>query len=300
MELWVLVTIGAAALQSVRTATQKHLAATLPNHFVNFARFAYGAPLAVGVLSLWVWRSGGPLPAISIELVSWCGLIAVSQILGTWALLSAFVTRNFAVAVTFSKTESLQTALLSVLIVGEQLVLTAWLAIVLSVVGIAALTTPSNLRTLDVLARAALRRGALFGLFSGLMFGLSATAIRAASNGLGEFDFVTRSLLVLAITTSLQLLLLGSFLALRHREGFAAFGRSWRPAIAVGVTSVAGSAGWFTAMTLQKAAYVQVVGQIEIILSIIVSRLIFQERITPVELAGVALFAGGLVLLFVA
>jgi drug/metabolite transporter (DMT)-like permease len=299
MELWVFISLGAAALQALRTALQKHLAASLPNHFVNFARFACGGPLAVVMLCAWLSVGDARLPSISTGLIGWCGLIALSQIIGTWALISAFRTRNFAVAITFSKTETLQTALLSLLIIGEALPGTAWVAIALSVVGIAALTMPTG-RRIDGVTSRALREGAVYGLFSGLLFGLSATAIRSASLTLSDADTITRSLLILAISTSLQFLLFGAFLLVRDPVGFASFFRAWRPAAAIGVTSVAGSACWFTAMTLEKAAYVQVVGQIEIVLSILVSRLMFQERIAVVEVLGTILFVTGLVLLLLA
>ena len=121
MELWVLISLAAAALQAVRTALQKHLAASLPNHFVKFARFAFGAPLAAIMLCAWLSATYAQVPTISVGLIGWCALIAVSQIMGTWALISAFRTRNFAVAITFSKTETLQTALLSLIIIGEAL-----------------------------------------------------------------------------------------------------------------------------------------------------------------------------------
>ena len=157
MELWVLISLAAAALQAVRTALQKHLAASLPNHFVNFARFAFGAPLAAIMLCAWLSATYAQVPTISVGLIGWCALIAVSQIMGTWALISAFRTRNFAVAITFSKTETLQTALLSLIIIGEALPSAAWVAIGLSVVGIAALTTPAGRRTVDSVTRRALR-----------------------------------------------------------------------------------------------------------------------------------------------
>jgi drug/metabolite transporter (DMT)-like permease len=300
MELWVVISLGAAALQTVRTALQRHLAVRLPNHFVNFARFAFGAPLAVAMLCSWLWAGNTQAPAISVQVIGWCILIAVSQIIGTWALISAFRTRNFAVAVTFSKTETLQTALLSLIIIGEVLPAAAWFAIALSVAGIATLTAPVGRRGLDGVARRAPREGAVYGLVSGLLFGLSATAIRSASMALPGTDVVTRSLAILAISTSLQFVMLGAFLLVREPRGYASFLRAWRSAAAVGLTSVAGSAGWFTAMTLQSAAYVQVVGQVEVVLSILVSRLMFRERISPVELLGTVLFAAGLVLLLLA
>src|SRR3546814_20739121 len=41
--------------------------------------------------------------------------------------------------------------------------------------------------------------------------------------------------------------------------------RSWRVSVWVGVSGMAASAGWFTAMTIENAAYVRAVGQIELV-----------------------------------
>ena len=51
---------------------------------------------------------------------------------------------------------------------------------------------------------------------------------------------------------------------------------------------MAGSVSWFSAFTLQNAAYVQALGQVELVFSIAVSALFFRERITGRELAGIA------------
>ena len=52
---------------------------------------------------------------------------------------------------------------------------------------------------------------------------------------------------------------------------------------------MAGSLGWFTAFTLQTAAYVQALGQVELIFSLMASVLFFHETITRRELAGIGL-----------
>ena len=292
LELWIPITIAAAGIQSVRTALQKHLLGSLPNAFVNLARYAFGAPIAVGVFLAWVWLAAADVPNVTLTLIFWCTIIALTQILGTWGLIAAFATRNLAVAVTFSKTEALQTALLSTLILGEQLALVGWLAILLSVLGIVVLTIPPS-GTTRFSSPTALK-GAAYGLFAGAMFGLSATAIRTASIGLGDHDFLTKSLLVLAITTSLQLVLLGGLLVWKDRAGFGPFFQCWRMNLAIGVASVSASAGWFTAMTLQKSAYVQALGQIELVFSIIVTRLAFRDPLTRWEVGGIALFIIGI------
>jgi drug/metabolite transporter (DMT)-like permease len=59
-----------------------------------------------------------------------------------------------------------------------------------------------------------------------------------------------------------------------------------RSAAWIGLTSMVGSFCWFTAFTLQNVAYVNALGQIELIFSLIASVFFFKERITKKELAG--------------
>ena len=83
----------------------------------------------------------------------------------------------------------------------------------------------------------------------------------------------------------------------RARDQIAAMIVNWRGCLFVGITSVIGSAGWFTAMTVERAAYVKALGQIEMIFTLLLSVLFFKERSTPKELSGMALVAGSIVIL---
>jgi drug/metabolite transporter (DMT)-like permease len=74
-------------------------------------------------------------------------------------------------------------------------------------------------------------------------------------------------------------------------------GAKLKPALFVGVTSVLGSAGWFTAMTLQSASYVKVVGQVEFLMTLLLSVFYFKERPNPMELLGMGLVVVGALLL---
>jgi drug/metabolite transporter (DMT)-like permease len=193
------------------------------------------------------------------------------------------------------KTEALQTALLSVLVLGEVVSGLGWIAIAVSAIGILVLTvspTPGA-----GIATAGSLEGAAYGLGAGALFGLSAVFIRMAATSLAEVDVLSRSLLVLALTTALQLAMLGAYLAATDRKGFATFARKWRPSLAIGTASVASSIGWFTAMTLQNPAYVQALGQVELIFSVMVSRAAFREVPAGREMLGMAIFAGGIILL---
>ncbi|MBT4673327.1 MAG: EamA family transporter, partial [Rhodospirillaceae bacterium] len=67
----------------------------------------------------------------------------------------------------------------------------------------------------------------------------------------------------------------------------------------VGIASMLGSAGWFTAMTLQNVAYVRAVGQVELIFTFLTAILIFRESIRWTELLGTALIIAGILFLLV-
>ena len=71
----------------------------------------------------------------------------------------------------------------------------------------------------------------------------------------------------------------------------------WRPSLFVGATSVVGSAGWFTAFTLERAAYVKTLGQIEFLLTLAISIFYFKENPTKTELIGMTILIGGVILL---
>ena len=63
------------------------------------------------------------------------------------------------------------------------------------------------------------------------------------------------------------------------------------------LTSLAGSICWFTAMTLQNAAYVRALGQVELIFTVLVARRMFREPTRPVELVGFCLISLGVLLI---
>uniref|UniRef100_UPI0035C83CFA EamA family transporter n=1 Tax=Yoonia sp. TaxID=2212373 RepID=UPI0035C83CFA len=73
--------------------------------------------------------------------------------------------------------------------------------------------------------------------------------------------------------------------------------RAWRVAGLVGITSMIGSICWFTAFTLQNAAYVNAVGQIELLFSLMVGAFVFGERIGPREWQGLILLTISIVML---
>ena len=90
-------------------------------------------------------------------------------------------------------------------------------------------------------------------------------------------------------------------LLLHHLQAqFAVIARQWRVSLFVGITSALGSIGWFTAVTVERAAYVKSLGQVEFLFALVISTLFFRERTTGLELAGMMLVAVGVVVLLLA
>ena len=73
--------------------------------------------------------------------------------------------------------------------------------------------------------------------------------------------------------------------------------RSWRVTMFVGLTGVLGSLGWFMAFTLQNAAYVKALGQIELVFTFLASYFFFKERSSNREMLGIGLVIASILVL---
>ncbi|WP_374440601.1 EamA family transporter [Stella sp.] len=297
MDLWVPITVAAALLQCLRTAQQKVLKGRLSTNGVNYARYIYGAPIAAAAFFAYLGLSGVAMPATGGRFLFFCLLGGVAQIVATSFLILSFTMRNFAAGTTYSKTETVQTALLATIFLAEPLTLGGWVAIVIGLAGVLTLSVPAGASGWRQALLGVTDRAALYGLASGGLFGVSAIGIRGASLSLGDADFVVRSLMTLASVTALQTVLMTAYLQAVERGEVMRVIRAWRHAAPVGVMSVLGSAGWFTAMTLQNVAYVRALGQVELVFTVLVSRFGFREPPTWRELVGILLVAVGVVAL---
>ena len=103
---------------------------------------------------------------------------------------------------------------------------------------------------------------------------------------IGSEDTFLVAGLTLAFVTSAQALGLGLWLAIKEPGQITATLKGWRQTSLVGLFSLVGSWCWFAAFSLQNAAYVFAVGQIELIFSLLVGMLIFHEKTSPRELVG--------------
>ena len=132
----------------------------------------------------------------------------------------------------------------------------------------------------------------------GVLAGLGAGALVGFINGYVVARLRINALITtLATMNSIQIVLMFGYLAWSDRSQFGKIGVNWRSSIWVGIFSVLGSAGWALAMTLENAALVRAVGQIELVFTFIASHLVLKERPSAGEWLGSLLVVGGVVLI---
>lgn len=296
MDLWIIATLAAAFFQTLRFMLQKQLAgAALSATGATFARFVYSAPVLALGLAGWLALSGTALPPLGAAFWAYAVAGGLAQIGATVCVVMIFASRNFAVGITLKKTEVLQTALLGVVLLGEGVSWGGALAIVIGFVGVLLLSDPPR-DGLPWRARL-LSRAMVLGLLSGLLFGVSANTYRAASLEVDSASALMRAAVTLSMVTLMQTGAMALWLRLRAPGEITRVARAWRVALWVGLASLAGSLGWFTAFTLQKAAYVNALGQIELLFSVAASVLFFREKVTGRELAGIAVLGLSILIL---
>jgi drug/metabolite transporter (DMT)-like permease len=297
VEAWVAITVAAAFFQNLRSALQKHLKGRLSTAGAAYVRFFYAWPLALlYVYGLHSW-GGLPLPQHNATFFLYSVLGSVAQILFTVFLLWMFSFRNFAVGTTFSKLEVVQVAILGGIILGDRLSAMAVVAIVVSAFGVVAMSIGQSKITLRALLRGLAEKSTLIGLTCAAFVGGSVVFFRGASLALEHDNVAMSAAYALAVSLLVQTLLMGAYLRWREPGELTRVIRHWRWAGAVGVTAVLGSIGWFSAFTLENAAHVRALGQIELVFTYIATTLVFREHVNWRETLGMVLVVVGILLL---
>ncbi|MBT3534987.1 MAG: EamA family transporter [Rhodospirillaceae bacterium] len=295
--IWIPITFLAAFMQAARTAGQKHLTKDFSAVGASYVRFLWGLPFALGYLLFLKTQGGHELPDAGWEFFVFSALTGVSQITATILLVFLFSLRNFAVGNTYARTEALLTAVLGATLFHEAIAGAGWIAIAIGAAGVIMINLARAGIAGETLISRLFQPAAGVGIAAGLGFAASSLFLRRASLSLGLDDWLYSAALTLAMVLVIQTAIMSAYIVVRARDQLAAMIPNWRGCLFVGITSVIGSAGWFTAMTIERAAYVKALGQVELLFTLALSVLFFKERSTPKELMGMALVAGSIVVL---
>ncbi|GHC63887.1 DMT family transporter [Neogemmobacter tilapiae] len=290
--IWALVSLTAAALQTLRNAMQSGLTARIGTIGATQVRFLFGLPFAVAFLGLGAWVTGQAVPWPSPKVLGFAAMGGVAQIGATALMLFVMKTNGFGISTAWLKGEPVIVALIGWAVLGDPLTLPMLGAIGLAVAGVLIL----SLRP-ETGARLAELQPAALGLLAGALFGLSAIGFRGAITGLESGDFLIRALTVLVLALVLQSGLLAVWMGLFSRPALLGSLAAWRPSLTAGFLGAAASACWFVAFALASAAHVRTLALTEVIFALIVARWHFGQSVTPRQLTGIAVLMAGVALL---
>lgn len=296
MALWIPISLAAALIQTVRFLLQRRLKTLgLTTGGATFSRFVFAAPLAWGLVVL-LLASGQAWPALGREFWIWVVAGGMGQIVGTYCTVSLFTMRNFAVGIAFTKTETVQVALFSALLLGEAVSPGGFAAILIGMAGVVLLSWPKGARFRGAFSN----RTLAVGIVAGAAFALASIGYRGAALTLGADHYFYRAAFTLACVTTTQTLMMLVMLRLLEPGSITQVARHWRATALVGLTGMLGSLGWFTAFTLQNAAYVRAFGQVELLFGLAASVIFLHEGLTRREVTGMLLLAASLLAIVLA
>jgi len=298
MELWIPITIVGAFMQNLRSAVQKHLKGRLTTLGAAYVRFLYAAPFALIYLFGLKAGTGLPWPEPNLTFLVYCVAGGVSQIVFTALLVWLFSFRNFAVGTTYSKTEVVQVAVLGFVLLGDTISLVPMIAIAIAMVGVMAMSAGQAQISVGRLLAGMTEKSTLIGLTCGAFLGASVVFFRGASLALGyEHGAWMPAAFSLTVAVVLQTVGMGIYLAITEPKTLRDVIVHWRWSVVVGMAGVLASIAWFTAFTLENAAYVRALGQIELVFTFFASVVVFREKTSRAEVIGILLVVAAILLL---
>lgn len=294
LNMWIFVTLFAAACQAMRTAHQKTLSQEQGFLHATMARSLYGLPL-VSIYLLVCWFALGSISFPNLmSFIYYASVCAVAQVVATYLMLRVFQSGSFALGTLLAKTEAVLAALIGIPLLNYSLSFMAWMGILLGVVGALVMSI-----RLENVRHAHKDVSLIAGLGSGLCFAITSVTAALASHSL-EGSIITSAGVTLCYVLALQSMILCGIQIVLTRDVLAPVSRSVKLSCKVGILSSLGSIGWFTGFALINPALVKTLGQAEILGTLYFSKRRFNERITAQQWFGGVMILGSVILVTLA
>lgn len=282
-------------MQAVRTAGQKQLSGKLNAMATTGVRYIYALPFAW--LYLWWVLDFREVstPELNSTFLQYALIACVMQIVGTACLVAAFQYKNFAVATSLAKTEAIQVAMVGALIFSAPLSGLGWLSVIIGVVGVF-LVSKVNFSAKAIFSGTDSINGLGYGLAAGLGLAITTLLVRESSLAL-HTDLIVSAAVTLTFMITVQSLISLAYVAIQDKSQLPLMLKHWRLCLFVGVTSMLGSIGWFTAASYQNVAFVKALGQVEFFITLALTYRVFKETVSLSEYLGMFLIIASVVIL---
>lgn len=289
--IWIVISLLAGILITVRNMVSKKLTQDISPVAITFARFAFAIPFVLAYLFT-LFIINVPFGTITIDVLFFSFLSALAQSVASCLLIMTFHHKNFATAVNYTKSDKLFSATTGSFFFNQPLTALSWGAVGISSLGILLTSFHTKLSVRDIVDR-----GTVIGLLCGFLFSVAYFLIVQTNNSYIGGSTFTNAAVTLALVLVIQTILL--FLYIRVFEHIQIFHLKKQVAncIALGASAGFASVCLFTAFSLAPVAYVVVVAQIEILLTVLASVFLLKERLSKYELIGIIMTTLGILLL---
>ncbi|MFD3398835.1 EamA family transporter [Alteromonas macleodii] len=286
---WILFTLGAVVMQTVRNALQSKLSGAVNTSGVTLSRFILAPPIALVYLLFLYSSSTSQVPEFSGTFIAVLLCASLLQIAATSLMVILFKQKNFAIGAGLAKSEALVAGVVGMLFFGSYLTPLGWAGIVIGAIAVFVLSSGNRLHGISV-------KTMVIGLACGTCFALTSLLVREASHMLNVQHTVAAAWVLLWVLC-VQTIGLSGYIALTKPFVFRQLTNAKKQVLAISTVSCLGSICWFTAMALQHVALVKTLGQLEVLLTLILSHYWLKNAVTKREIAGLLLI--GLAAIFV-
>ncbi len=286
---WILFTLGAVVMQTVRNALQSKLSGAVNTSGVTLSRFILAPPIALVYLLILYSSSASQVPEFSGSFITVILCASLLQIAATSLMVILFKQKNFAIGAGLAKSEALVAGVVGMLFFGSYLTPLGWAGIVIGAIAVFVLSSGNRLHGISV-------KTMVIGLACGTCFALTSLLVREASHMLNVQHTVAAAWVLLWVLC-VQTISLSGYIALTKPFVFRQLSNAKKQVLAISTVSCLGSICWFTAMALQHVALVKTLGQLEVLLTLVLSHYWLKNTVTKREIAGLLLI--GLAAIFV-
>ncbi|MCH2258024.1 MAG: DMT family transporter [Alteromonas sp.] len=286
---WILFTLGAVILQTVRNALQSKLSGAVNTSGVTLSRFILAPPIALVYLLILYSSSASQVPEFSGSFIAVILCASLLQIAATSLMVILFKQKNFAIGAGLAKSEALVAGVVGMLFFGSYLTPLGWAGIVIGGIAVFVLSSGNRLHGISV-------KTMVIGLACGTCFALTSLLVREASHMLNVQHTVAAAWVLLWVLC-VQAITLGGYIAVTKPYVFRQLTNAKKQVLAISTVSCLGSICWFTAMALQHVVLVKTLGQLEVLLTLVLSHYWLKNAVTKREIAGLLLI--GLAAIFV-
>ena len=286
---WILFTLGAVILQTVRNALQSKLSGAVNTSGVTLSRFILAPPIALVYLLILYSSSASQVPEFSGSFITVIFCASLLQIAATSLMVILFKQKNFAIGAGLAKSEALVAGVVGMLFFGSYLTPLGWAGILIGAIAVFVLSSGNRLHGISV-------KTMVIGLACGTCFALTSLLVREASHMLNVQHTVAAAWVLLWVLC-VQTISLSGYIALTKPFVFRQLTNAKKQVLAISTVSCLGSICWFTAMALQHVALVKTLGQLEVLLTLVLSHYWLKNAVTKREIAGLLLI--GLAAIFV-